>query len=103
MKALKLNDFPNIDAGVQALWNFSGEITRRAYKHDMDEFFRRAHQDAMARPASFYGMALEGKSWEIETSLNRIGGDQGYLATQILKTTAHDGRIRRWQFLLRKN
>jgi len=41
----------------------------------MDEFIRRAHQDAMARSASFYGMALEGKSWEIETSLNRVGGD----------------------------
>lgn len=67
------------------------------------KFIQAAHQDAEQCPASFYGMALNGLSWELETEMNRIGGEAGYLATQVVKTISADGRMRRFQFMLRRN
>jgi hypothetical protein len=103
MKALKRNNIPRADAGLQAMWDFAGEITHGAHKHDMQDFVMQAHRDVASRPASFYGMALEGISWQVETPLTRVGGPEGYLASQIIKTTAADGRTRRWQFMLKRN
>ena len=103
MKALELNDFPEVDAGLQAMWDFSGDITRQLFHQNGRDFIECAHKDADVRPASFYGMALSGQSWEMQTELNRVGGENGYLATQIVKTISADGRLRRWQFMLKKN
>jgi len=85
------------------MWDFSGDITRQSFHQNITDFIQMAHTDAEVRPASFYGMALNGQSWEMQTELNRVGGEKGYLATQIVKTISSDGRMRRWQFMLKKN
>jgi hypothetical protein len=103
MKSLELNDFPNDDSGLYSLWDFSSGMLRQSCQQNVTAFIEAAHQDADYIPTSFYGMALNGKSWEVETTLNRVGGENGYLATQIVKTVSDDGRMRRWQFMLRKN
>ena len=52
-------------------------------------------------PTSFYGMAMRGRSVELEGQMNMVGGaDDAWIATQILKTVASDGRMRRWQWEL---
>ena len=41
---------------------------------------------------------MNGQSWTLETELNRVGGDSGWIATQVMKTISSDGRMRRWQW-----
>jgi hypothetical protein len=103
MKGLEMNDYPNDDSGLHSLWNFSSGMLRQSFQQNLTVFIEAAHQDADHIPTSFYGMALNGNSWKVETALNRVGGENGYLATQIVQTISEDGRIRRWQFMLRKN
>ena len=67
------------------------------------EFIESCHETADEFPTSFYGVAMFGKSWEIETELNRVGGEGGWIATQVMKRISSDGRLRRWQWELRKN
>ena len=67
------------------------------------EFIESCHETADEFPTSFYGVAMFGKSWEIETELNRVGGEDGWIATQVMKSISSDGRLRRWQWELRKN
>ena len=47
-------------------------------------------------PTSFYGVALNGVSWEMETVINYVGGpvttETSWIATQIMKTISSDGR-----------
>ena len=69
----------------------------------MKEFIESCHQTADEFPTSFYGVAMNGISWEIETGINRVGGEDGWIATQVMKSYSSDGRMRRWQFELRKN
>ena len=54
-------------------------------------------------PTSFYGTAMNGQSWEMEGTMNMVGGDpaRAWIATQIMKTVSSDGRMRRWQWELR--
>ena len=54
-------------------------------------------------PTSFYGVALHGQSYEMEGSMNMVGGAsaQCWIATQIMRTVSSDGRERRWQWELR--
>ena len=47
--------------------------------------------------------AMYGQSWDLETELNRVGGENGWIATQVMKTVSSDGSLRRWQWELRKN
>lgn len=103
MKGLEMNDYPNDDSGLHSLWNFSSGMLRQSFQQNLTVFIEAAHQDADHIPTSFFGMALNGNSWKVETALNRVGGEKGYLATQIVQTISEDGRIRRWQFMLRKN
>lgn len=46
---------------------------------------------------------MNGQLWQVETGINMIGGEDGWIATQVVKTISSDGRLRRWQFELRKN
>ena len=55
-------------------------------------------------PTSFYGVALHGQSWELEGEMNMVGGgDEPWIATQIMQTVSSDGRLRRWQWELRRH
>lgn len=103
MDALLLNDFPQVDAGLTSMWAFAGETTRHIFQQNMTEFIESAHETADLLPTSFYGAAMYGKSWVMETKVNRVGGKEGWIATQVMKTISSDGRLRRWQWELRKN
>jgi len=67
------------------------------------EFIESCHETAEEFPTSFYGVAMNGLSWNIETEINRVGGDEGWIATHVMKTISSDGRMRKWQWELRKN
>jgi hypothetical protein len=105
MQALQLNDFPEIDAGLHAMWAFAGDTTRFIYKNNETEFIEDAHTTADTLPTSFYGMAMHGREWEMETKLTLVGSDleAAWIATQIMRTVSSDGRMRRWQWELRRH
>ena len=103
MESLARNDFPHVDAGLESMWAFAGDTTRHIFQKNMTEFIESAHETADTMPTSFYGAAMYGKSWSMETKVNRVGGDDGWIATQVMKTICSDGRLRRWQWELRKN
>ena len=101
MKALQYNDFPNVDSGLAAMWAFSGDTCRHVFQNNFTDFDATAHETAQEFPTSFYGVAMNG-SWEMESPLNLVGGENGWIATQVMKTISSDGRLRRWQWELRK-
>jgi hypothetical protein len=103
MNALRFNDIPSKDAGLQAMWEFAGDITRHVFQQNREEFIESAHETANQWQTSFYGAAFFGKSWTMESPMNRVGGKDGWIATQVMKTICSDGRVRRWQWELRKN
>lgn len=103
MEALEYNDFPTVDAGLLSMWAFSGDTTRYIFGNNQTEFIDSAHETASTWPTSFYGSAIKGKEWSIETPINRVGGDSGWIATQVMRTVSSDGRLRRWQWELRKH
>ena len=103
MDALRFNDIPSKDSGLISMWAFAGDTTRHIFKHNITEFIESAHQTAALLPTSFYGVAMKGKEWKMDTPLNRVGGRDGWIATQVMSTICSDGRVRRWQWELRKN
>ena len=105
MHALSLNDCPQKDAGLCSMWAFAGDTTHFIYGMNRTEFIEDAHETAEALPTSFYGMAMNGKAWVMEGSLTLVGGDpeSAWIATQIMRTVSSDGRMRRWQWELRKH
>jgi hypothetical protein len=121
MTALRHNDFPHVDSGLQSVWAFCGDTTRHLFQHNMTDFIISAHDTANEFPTSFYGNALYGQHWEVESELNRIMGATSttsstftsingsnrdsscWIATQVIKTISSDGRMRRWQWELRRN
>mmetsp|Transcript_33270 Transcript_33270/g.54962 ORF Transcript_33270/g.54962 Transcript_33270/m.54962 type:complete len:212 (-) Transcript_33270:422-1057(-) len=105
MRALELNDIPEADAGLKSMWEFAGDTTRFIFKNNISEFIESAHLTAAEHPTSFYGMAMRGQGWEVEGPINMVGGDTDacWIATQVIKTISCDGRMRRWQWELRKN
>ena len=103
MHSLNNNDIPNKDSGLKLVWGFSSEITKHIFKYNITEFIELCHETANEFPTSFYGIAMNGKSWEVETDINRVGGENGWIATQVMKSISSDGRMRRWQWELRKN
>ncbi|KAL7467992.1 hypothetical protein ACHAXS_008213 [Conticribra weissflogii] len=102
MNALKRNDEPHKDAGLTMVWEFTTETTKYVFKN-VTEFIESCQNTAEEFPTSFYGVAMNGQSWDLETNLRRVGGTDGWIATQIMKTISSDGRLRRWQWELRKN
>eukprot|EP00966_Prymnesium_polylepis_P328179 7383983-Prymnesium_polylepis.2 len=50
-------------------------------------------------------MAMRGQGWELEGSINFVNGDSDacWIATQLMKMVSSDGRMRRWQWELRKH
>lgn len=102
MEALQQNDFPDVDAGLRSMWAFAGDTTRHIFEHNITDFIESAHETANEFNTSFYGNAFYSQSWNIETDLNRVGGKDGWIATQVMKTVSSDGRVRRWQWELRK-
>eukprot|EP00580_Thalassiosira_gravida_P001125 CAMPEP_0201609982 /NCGR_PEP_ID=MMETSP0492-20130828/15408_1 /ASSEMBLY_ACC=CAM_ASM_000837 /TAXON_ID=420259 /ORGANISM="Thalassiosira gravida, Strain GMp14c1" /LENGTH=238 /DNA_ID=CAMNT_0048075635 /DNA_START=228 /DNA_END=944 /DNA_ORIENTATION=- len=103
MRALQNNNKPEKDAGLTTAWEFSTDTTKWVFKHNITEFIESCHETAELFPTSFYGVSMNGRSWKLETELNRVGGDDGWIATQVMKTMSSDGRMRRWQWELRKN
>ena len=104
MTALSQNDTPYENAGLESMWHFAeGSATHHIFQHNITDFIQSAFQTADEFPTSFYGVALYGKSWEMETGINRVGGEDGCIATQVMKTVTSDDRVRRWQFELRRN
>lgn len=103
MTALQQNDFPEENSGVTAMWEFSTDVNKFIFKNDINDFIESCHDTANDFPTSFYGVALNGKSWKMITELNRVGGENGWIATQIMETVSSDGRLRRWQWEFRKN
>jgi len=104
MTALSQNDTPYENAGLESMWYFAeGSATHHIFQNNMTDYIESAFQTAIEFPTSFYGVALYGLSWEMETNINRVGGDDGWIATQVMKTVTSDGRVRRWQFELRRN
>ena len=103
MNALRHNDTPQKDSGMRVAWDFSSDTTKWVFKNNITDFIESCHETADHFPTSFYGVAMYGKSWELETELNRVGGEDGWIATQVMKTISSDGRMRRWQWELRKN
>ena len=104
MRALALNDYPEADDGLRAMWAFSSDTTRFIYQNNMTEFIEDAHTTADTLPTSFYGCAFYGE-FEMEGEVNMVGGggDSSWIATQIMKTVSSDQRLRRWQWELRKH
>lgn len=113
MKALQNVDHPTQDAGLKAMWEFATDTTRFIFKYNRTEFIESCKETADEFPTSFYGTAMKGTSWAIESDLNRVGGGGGtnssnddgvvWIATQVTSTVSSDGRKRRWQWELRKN
>jgi hypothetical protein len=101
MTALRRNDLPGRDAGLISMWEFAGDTTRHVFQDQRAEFIESAHDTAARWPTSFYGAAMNGRSWEMETPLNRVGGEDGWIATQVMRTVCSDGRVRRWQWEIR--
>ena len=81
----------------------AGDTTRFIFDNNVTEFIESAHETAAGMPTSFYGTAMNGRSWEMEGAMNMVGGDpaKAWIATQIMKTVSSDGRMRRWQWELR--
>jgi hypothetical protein len=102
MNALRFNNLPYKDAGLYAIWEFAGDTTRYIFQNNRTEFVESAHTTVDTMSTSFYGVAMNGQYWTMETPLNRVGGDNGWIATQVMKTIGSDGRVRRWQWELRK-
>eukprot|EP00548_Thalassiothrix_antarctica_P008664 CAMPEP_0194154808 /NCGR_PEP_ID=MMETSP0152-20130528/62000_1 /TAXON_ID=1049557 /ORGANISM="Thalassiothrix antarctica, Strain L6-D1" /LENGTH=205 /DNA_ID=CAMNT_0038861165 /DNA_START=247 /DNA_END=861 /DNA_ORIENTATION=+ len=103
MTALEKNNFPESDAGLISMWEFASDTTKYIFQNNITEFIESCHETAEEFPTSFYGAAMNGQSWDMETNINRVGGKDGWIATQIMKTISSDGRLRRWQWELRKN
>lgn len=101
-EALYRNNFPEVDSGLLSMWDFSGDSTKYIFKNNVTEFIESAHETALEFPTSFYGVAMHGLSYEIETPVNMVGGEDGWIATQVVKTVSSDGRMRRWQWEMRK-
>ena len=130
MQALRFNDIPNKDSGLKLMWEFTGDTTKHIFQHNITEYIESAHETATTMPTSFYGVAMYGLDYIMETSINYVGGgssgssesftiggstaaignhvahqtqqQQPWIATQVMKTKCIDGRIRRWQWELRK-
>jgi len=103
MRVLQKNDFPEVDSGLRIMWEFAGGNTKHIFKHNITEYIESAHETADTLPTSFYGVAMNGMEWTFETKINRVGGEEGWIATKLMKTISSDGRMRRWQWELRKN
>ena len=88
MEALKYNDFPTADASLRSVWAYARDTTRHIFPNNHTDFIFivSAHETADNFPTSFYGIAFHGQSWEMETPLNRVGGDKKsvWIATQVM-------------------
>jgi hypothetical protein len=70
MTALQYNDFPTVDAGLWSVWAFRGDTTKHVFKHNATNFIASAHNTVRDFNTSFYGVAMNGQSWEMESKLN---------------------------------
>lgn len=103
MTALALNDVPEVNSGLLSMWAFAGSTLRFMYDNNETEFVDDALKTARSLPTSFYGVALNGRSWELEGEMRLTGGDDPWIATQVMRTVSSDGRMRRWQWELRRH
>lgn len=112
MLRLARNDLPDMDAGLRFVWGLTGETTRFIFKSNETDFVDTAHETAVQFPTSFYGAAMHGRGYALEGDPVYVGvSDQAdltqreaaWIATQLVKTTSSDGRVRRWQWELRKH
>jgi hypothetical protein len=89
------------------MWAFAAGNTKHVFQQNLTAFIESAHEtaDHLAHETAdhFYGVALQGRAWTMETPLNRVGGEHGWITTQVMRTVSSDGRVRRWQWELRQN
>ena len=102
MDVLMHNDFPEVDSGLRSMWQFASDTTRFLYKGNITEYIEDAHETADTLPTSFYGVAFFGKEYELEGAMTLTGSDH-WIGTQVMKTVSSDGRLRRWQWELRRH
>lgn len=103
MEALARNDFPECDSGLTTMWSFASDTTRFIFKNNLTDFIESAHETAAEYPTSFYGNALHGKEWTLEGGPRLCGPPStSWIATQMMRTVSSDGRMRRWQWEMRK-
>ena len=102
MESLKRNDFPEVDSGLHLMWAFASDTTRFLYKGNITEYIEDAHETADTLPTSFYGVAMHGQGWEFEGDMT-LTGQGGWIGTQVMKSWSSDGRLRRWQWELRRH
>lgn len=104
MEAMRQNDVPEVDSGLRSMWAFAGDQMRFVYKNNLTEYLEDAHETARSLPTSFYGMAMFGKSWEMEGDMRMVGGSENpWIAVQLMRSVSLDGRLRRWQWELRRH
>ena len=105
MERLRLNDFPDVDSGLEVVWELSGDTMKFIFQGNRTDFVESAHETADQFSTSFYGNALHGSGYEMEGPVHRIGGgdsESSWIATQVMRTLSSDGRVRRWQWEMRK-
>lgn len=102
MKAMELNDFPHNDAGFISLWEFHTCGVHRSYGSDIYKFIAHSKSVAEHAPTSFYGMAPEAKKLEF-FPVNRVGGENGWVATQMMTATLNDGSVRKFRWVMKRN
>lgn len=103
MEALARNDFPECDDGLTTVWSFASDTTRFIFKNNLTDFIESAHETAAQYPTSFYGNAFHGQQWTLEGGPRLCGPPAtSWIATQMMRTISSDGRMRRWQWEMRK-
>ena len=109
MEALKKNNFPELDSGLAMTWGFFGDSSKYIFGHNYSDFVACAHQTADEFPTSFYGAAMHGASYQMLGAMNFVNArslepldPSCWIATQVMQTRSSDGRMRRWQWELRK-
>jgi hypothetical protein len=79
------------NAGLISMWDFSSDITKYIFKNNITEYIDSCYETSNEFPTSFHGVALNGRSWEIETIINFVGPTEtSWIATQIMKTVSSD-------------
>lgn len=64
---------------------FAGDTAWHIFSQNQTDFIESAHLTADDFPTSFFGAAIYGTSWKMETDLNRVGGEDGWIATKVMR------------------
>mmetsp|Transcript_8855 Transcript_8855/g.13035 ORF Transcript_8855/g.13035 Transcript_8855/m.13035 type:complete len:227 (-) Transcript_8855:418-1098(-) len=101
MKAMEMFNFPHNDAGFISLWEFHTSGMHRTFDNDIYKFMSHSKSVADHAPCSFYGMAPVAARLEF-SPVNHVGGENGWVATQMMTATLNDGRARKFRWVMKK-